>query len=934
MKRSDSYPSVVRGVSQQTPSQRDPGRMEEQVNMIPDPVEGLCRRHGSVLQAESALTLLGTPTAEDIAAAIADTATWRTFEYSHDSKDYVLVYRTAARPAGSDMPLLFAFNRTTGVIHYTLTTAGGDTAVDTLAANGISAITAVGKYVFMAGNNILPTATSVDVWASATNQARSVVWVRGGAYSRKYTVTATKTDNTQVDFEYTTPSSSYQGVLDTSGVPVYAADPAGGTQADTESAYIVTVGSYGEAQLGWGAWSPTAMTVKDAAVTLTNVSPSDPSSATEYRWDAGASFVRFHSSLVGQLDVTLTYTHLKTVTNPNYTKLVADITNEYNTAVTQWIGTAAEAIQPSAIAESLRLAAVAAGLTTATRDGSTIIFDNVKGLTVGDGGDGSLIRGVANEISSADQVSDLHYVGKVVKVRARSAREAYYLKATAKDPLATGFTEVIWIEGAGVEHTINSALFYGVAEPGEFNVASSAAYMQTLIGGTVPGYEVSTTGDADTSPLPYFIGRQISYLGMFQDRLLVGAGAVLRASRSGDYLNFFRTTVLSVLADDSLEMLSQGSDDDTLRHSVLYDKDLVIFGDKRQYVISGRAPLTPTSANMPTLSSHSGAGSIPPVAVGGIIFYAKRGVDASSAHQIQPGRNVESPESFPVSSQLNTYILGDAVEMVKHAEPSALFIRTAASRQSLYVFHFLDFEEGRKQDAWHRWDIDPGLGSIIGMSPSPEGLLVYTLRVAYDRFWFCVDLFPLTAGLSSKPYLDSQRTWAAITSGGGTGSIRTASVGNYHAAFDNTTEYHLLGADIADGATLLTDYPLASGLMGGAGFSAYTTLTNPYMRDRNDRPITTGQLVVARVIVSTAKSSGFDSTVASSSSTINASFNGRVIGDPNNILGRVPITDAQWPVPVGREIRDYRLTIKARLWHPLTITLLEWVGQAFNRTQR
>jgi hypothetical protein len=931
MKKSDSYPSVVRGVSQQAPSQRDPGRMEEQVNMVPDPVEGLCRRHGSSLQYELMLNSLGDPSAEALAAAIADTATWRTFEYTHDDNEYVLVYRTTARPAGSTLPGLFLYNRTLRLMHASLVTMPGDTAVSTLFANGISAITAVGKYVFMAGNGILPTASSVDVWGSAENQARAVVWVRGGTYSRKYTVTATKTDNTQVDFEYTTPSSSYQGALDTSGVPVYAADPAGGTQVDTESAYIVAVGAYGEAVLGWGVWNPTGMTVKDGATTLTNVSPADPASATEYRWDAGVSFARFHPSLVGQLDVTMAYTHTKTVTNPNYTKLVGDITNEYNTAVTQWIGTAAQAIQPAAIAESLRLAAVAAGLTSATRDGSTIIFDNVKGLTVADGGDGSLIRGVANEISSADQVSDLHYVGKVVKVRARSAREAYYLKATAKDPLATGYTEVIWVEGAGVEHTINSGLFYGVASPAIFNVASSAANMQSLIGGIVPNYEVSTTGDADTSPLPYFVGREITYLGVFQDRLMVGAGAVVRASRVGDYLNFFRTTVLSVLADDSLEMLSQGADDDVLRHSVLYDKDLVIFGDKRQYVISGRSPLTPTSANMPTMSSHSGAGSIPPVAVGGLIFYAKRGVGSSSVHQIQPGRNVESPESFPVSSQLNTYILGDAVEITKHAEPSALFVRTAASRQSLYVFHFLDFEDGRRQDAWHRWDIYSGLGSIMGISQSPAGLLVYTLRYAFNRMWFCVDLFPLTAGLSTKPYLDSQRPWIQITD---MGSIRQESVGSYHAAFDDSTEYHLLGADIADAEELLEDYPEAEGLYFGAGYQAYATLTNPYMRDRNDRPITTGQLVVAQVTVSTAASSGFDSVVASSSETVEASFNGRLLGDPNNILGRVPITDAQWPVPVGREIRDYRLTLKARLWHPLTITLLEWVGQAFNRTQR
>ena len=138
MKRSDSYPSVVQGVSQQSPSQRDPGRLEEQVNMIPDPVEGLCRRHGSVMQAETALATLGTNTPEKLAAYLADTATWRTFEYSHAGSDYVIVFRTAARPVGSTLPVMFVYERTSGTIHSTLTTAMGDTATETLAAAGIA----------------------------------------------------------------------------------------------------------------------------------------------------------------------------------------------------------------------------------------------------------------------------------------------------------------------------------------------------------------------------------------------------------------------------------------------------------------------------------------------------------------------------------------------------------------------------------------------------------------------------------------------------------------------------------------------------------------------------------------------------------------------------------------------------------------------------
>jgi hypothetical protein len=46
------------------------------------------------------------------------------------------------------------------------------------------------------------------------------------------------------------------------------------------------------------------------------------------------------------------------------------------------------------------------------------------------------------------------------------------------------------------------------------------------------------------------------------------------------------------------------------------------------------------------------------------------------------------------------------------------------------------------------------------------------------------------------------------------------------------------------------------------------------------------------------------------------------------------VTNLVQSQPIALETRDYKLTLRARTWLPLTITTLEWVGQWFNRTQR
>ena len=947
MKISDNYPSLVQGVSQQTQEDRRDGQFSELVNMIPDPVVGLARRHGTKFYAESTFA------ATDFTAMVTDTATWRSYSYTNAGRDFVILYRTDARPANSYQRAMMVYD-VTNKQFLTVVRNASDPYLDMLESGGVSALTSIGKFVFAAGKTITPGADTANVWDDAFNRLRTAVWVRGGAYSRTFKVSAVKTDNSTVSFQYTTPKSSYSGTLDTSGVPQFTADPAGGTENHNEAAYPTADGANFSYKLLWGAWTPTALSVKDGPTALTNVAPAMPSTAAQYSYTAGADKVYFHSSAVGQVDITITYTSVKTITNPAFAQIVSAMTNAYNGAVTTHIGTAAEAIQPQAIAEQLRIAAVAAGFTTCVRVDSSVVFDNVRSVTVQDGGDGTLIRGVASEITLADEVSAVHYVGKVVKVRAKGSEEAYYLKAVAKNGTDTGWAPVTWVEGPGVRYSILSGLIYGMASGTSFYMASSSALLNAILpGANAPTFADSTVGDADTSPLPFFINNKITYMDVFQDRLLIGAGGVIRASRVGDYLNFFRKSVLTAPADDTVEFLSQGSEDDTLKFSVMYDKNLVVFGDKRQYVVSGTTGLTPTSANMPVMSTHEGAGAIPPIAAGGGIFYGKQDDLACSVHEIRPGTLADSPESFPVSSQLSDYLRGQAIEMVNAAKPATLFLRTTGNRQGVYTFRYLDTTNGRAQDAWGRWVFPSACGYVVGMASSKSGMLIFSIREAYGSKWVVADFAPLVSGLATYPYMDSIRPWETVSAG--TGSIRPGVTAGLSVAFDTTTEWQFLGAAIGNRDALVAEFPSASGLWAGADSDAYFIPSAPRVKNGQGTTLTSGRTTVTKLEVFFDKSSGFNSSLTYSqvttvltnniTSVVNeltgtvtpspllTSFNGYIFGDPNAIIGRVPITKGVTSIPIGREAREYSVAISTRKWLPLTISRIQWVGQRFNRVR-
>jgi hypothetical protein len=944
MKVSGTTRSLLQGVSQQTPHERGPGQHTQQVNMLADPVRGLVRRHGSVLQAE-AVTGLATA---DYNNMVLDTENYRTFRYTHDKVDYDLMVRREA--ASSTLPVVLVYNRTAGTWLNVVRPTTNAT-LDLLQSGGVSAITNVGKYVFMAGNTIVPTATTGGQWSGSLRFG--AVWVKGGAAERTYKVVVALGTLIADRFvgTYTTPSPTFPGTFDLGGVSLYMPDTAGGTETTVEAAWFkADAGGFGRYELANWNFTPTALSVTG----WTNVHPSIPANGTStYRWDS--SNPRYLDVPLERVNVSgfwFEYTHLKVVPNPGYTAAVNEITSAYNLAATAWIEAAATQSTPAYIAEQLRASLVAAGLPTACISAnnnhlfitsvpySVAPFKDVS-IEVSDGGDGSLITAVADEVGDVAELTKYHFKTKVVKVRPAGGAEVFYMQATLKDKATTGITgEVQWTEGTGDSRTIGTMLCYGTVEGNTFYMAQSAASLQPLLPSApaladIPTYVRSSVGDTDSDPTPYFIGRRIDYLGTFQDRLVVGAAGTLRFSRSSDPLNFFRSTVLTLPGSDALEMSSQGNEADTIRHGVLYEQNLVLFGDRNQYVVSGKTVLTPTSAAMPVLSSHRDAAETAPLSAGGSIWYAQNAGSGSSLHTIQPGQVSDSPESFGLSDHLDDYLSGAMIEMADLSKPSNIFCRTTGHRNGVFLYTYLDRPgKGRVQGAWHRWDFGADLGHIVGMTPTPEGLILYSLRVAGGEVWKVADLVPLTAGLSTRPHLDSQRPYTDVLAE--LGSIVPTTPGDFHTVF-STGARNLIGSTLGSAPTLLTDYPDGTGAMTGCLFSSEFSPTNPYMSNRQDpgEVYKDGLLVVTSLTAYLDESSGMTtSMVVRGGPPSVKSYTARVVGGMANVVGSEPVRTYRQTLPIGKSNTDYEITLKSRTWMPFNLTSLTWAGQSFNRTQR
>ena len=463
----------------------------------------------------------------------------------------------------------------------------------------------------------------------------------------------------------------------------------------------------------------------------------DPSNQRRHLiWVRGGAYSRsFRLSLVrGNTKCTVEYTTLEASypkvldtsdllpTDPDYSKKVNDRTNAYNSEATAWIAAALIDIAPENIAAKLAAGIEQSGflspLSTVTVVGTNVTIDDpsVEEVEADDGGDGNLIRAVGNVVGAPELLSIVGYPGKIVKVRPGNSErgEVFYLKARAKDGSFGTYSPVTWEEAAG-EATTPGALFVYIAVVGsQPYISSDIAWINAQTGRNYPLPSASLSGDLLSNAPPEFFGKVVTALGVFKDRLVVACpNGGIAASQPGDYLNFFRQSVVTVSDSDPVGFTVIGAEGDTVRHMISYDQNLVLVGESRQYALPARAKFTPVENGAVPFSAVPGMQTIRPVVVSDSLFFAKFHNGYASIHTLRPGRIQESPQVHEVTENVGTYIGYPPSEVVTIATPDLAVLRTA-QYNSLYVVDYFHID-GEQRYAIHDWDF-PMAGDLVAIA--------------------------------------------------------------------------------------------------------------------------------------------------------------------------------------------------------------------------
>ena len=101
------------------------------------------------------------------------------------------------------------------------------------------------------------------------------------------------------------------------------------------------------------------------------------------------------------------------------------------------------------------------------------------------------------------------------------------------------------------------------------------------------GWGSRVAGDENSNPEPDFLSRPIQSLSSYQDRLVLATDTTVTVSGTGDYFNFFRTTVRDLVDSDPFSLVPAADEGATIKHCVPYKGNLIVFTTNEQHVIHG-----------------------------------------------------------------------------------------------------------------------------------------------------------------------------------------------------------------------------------------------------------------------------------------------------------------------------------------------------------
>ena len=471
-------------------------------------------------------------------------------------------------------------------------------------------------------------------------------------------------------------------------------------------------------------------------------------------------------------------------------------------------------------------------------------------------------------------------------------------------------------------------------------------------------YTNRASGDDTTNSAPSFVGKKVSNLTFFQNRLGIISDQNLVLSENASYYNFYATTGTDVLDTDPVDIAAAGTTVNKLYNSIDFNEQLLLFSEEAQYILeSSGDSVTPTTAVLTKTSTFSHAIKVAPVSAGKYVYFAQNRNDKTAVTEYFADDDTLTNDGIDVTIGVSSLIPGNAYKIVSNNiedtmvvlchdtldstnntvyTPSSAVTATNASTLNIYKY-FWDANK-KVQSAWSTWSLN---NCQILSAEAYDSYLYVLVNENTNTKLLKIDLRnPDFSSLSHNIHLD----------------FRTATLtGTYSSSTDLTTftlpyslNQTLKAVDATNGSNLTIDSSSSgttqkikgnhtSAVFGSTYLSEYKFST-PYVREDGGSgtiSVTSGRYQIRQVSVDYQNSGFFQAVVTQEGrNNVTYEFNGTVINSASAIIGQPNITSGTYNIPIQSRNTHYTCTLKSDSHLPVHFVSAELEGFYHRRSQR
>lgn len=217
-------------------------------------------------------------------------------------------------------------------------------------------------------------------------------------------------------------------------------------------------------------------------------------------------------------------------------------------------------------------------------------------------------------------------------------------------------------------------------------------------------YNDRTVGDNETNPLPSFVGKKISNLFFYRNRLGFLAGDSVVLSKAGDFFNFFATSAIQATADDPIDISASSTRPAVLKYARSTSAGLVLFGERDQFLLSTDGDvLSPTTAKVNTLSSFECDAEVEAESLGTTMAFVAKTPLFTRVYEIGDISTDRAPTMGENTAIVPEFIPAAADSMVTSPTQSMISIGTVGS-DKMFQYRFIEQPKGRAS-SWYTWTL-------------------------------------------------------------------------------------------------------------------------------------------------------------------------------------------------------------------------------------